>query len=575
MTALLVALALLAPARALPASPSGSTIAEASGWQRTGRYDEVLRLCRELPRAHPRLRCDSFGKSPEGRPLVAFSLGARGRPTLVVQGGIHAGEIDGKDAGFWVLRELLDGALANVALDRVRVVFVPVFNVDGHERFGAHNRPNQVGPAEQGWRTTAQNLNLNRDYVKAEAPEMRAMLALLGREDPIVYMDLHVTDGADFQHDVAVLVGPAAAVGDAPRELAAAVAALRTRVRDQLAAARHLPLVDFYPMFVKPDDPSGGFAANPPLPRFSDAYWSLRNRIGILVETHSWKDYATRVRATHDAVVAVLTELSAHGAEWQKAARAADALPLAGETLTLDWKTDFTQPRTIDFLGWRYTRSPSPVSGQPRVQYDPSTPQVWHVPYFGVLQPALTVTLPRAGWFVPRAFAELVAAKLLVHGIAFKDLSGARTLAVDSFRASDVKRQAETFEGRAMVSVRGAWSHESRAFAGGGLFVPILQARARLAAQLLEPEAPDSLTSWGFFDAVFEQKEYMEDYVLEDVAEKMLQDPAVRAAFAARVAADPELAKSPHKRLEFFYRRHPSWDDRMGVVPVYRLQDPP
>ncbi|MCU1280103.1 MAG: peptidase, partial [bacterium] len=385
MTALLLAIALLAPAKAL------TTTAEASGYKTTGRYDEVVRLCHDFARAHRNVTCETFGQTPERRPLLALSVGARGKPTLVVQGGIHAGEIDGKDAGFLVLRELVDGKLDGVALDKIRVVFVPVFNVDGHERFGAHNRPNQVGPEEMGWRTTAQNLNLNRDYVKAEAPEMRAMLTLLRREDPAVYMDLHVTDGAQFQHDVAVLVAPAEGIADAPRGLSDAATQLRASIKQQLTDGKHLPIVDFYPSFWKHEDPAGGFAVMTPTPRFSDAYAAARNRLGILVETHSWKDYATRVRATHDAVVAVLRELSAHGAEWQKAERDADAEPLAGKSIALAWKPDPSKPRTIDFLGYHYTRATSPISTVTRIQYDTSKPEVWHVPLYSALVPAVTV----------------------------------------------------------------------------------------------------------------------------------------------------------------------------------------
>src|SRR5262249_17912455 len=151
-------------------------------------------------------------------------------------------------------------------------------------------------------------------------------------------------------------------------------------------------------------------------PRFSDAYAGARNRLGILVETHSWKDYATRVRATRDAVVAVLRELSAHGSEWQRAGRDADAEPLAGTSIVLDWDADLTKPRTIDFLGYHYTRSTSPISTVTRIQYDTSKPEVWHIPFYSVLVPAVTVTLPHAGWFVPRAFADVVATKLAAHG---------------------------------------------------------------------------------------------------------------------------------------------------------------
>ncbi|HEX9101309.1 MAG TPA: peptidase M14, partial [Polyangia bacterium] len=369
-------------------------------------------------------------------------------------------------------------------------------------------------------------------------------------------------------------VSPPAAVTDAPVALSAAATSLRAALKRALESGKHLPIVDFYPAFLKHEDPAGGFALYVSTPRFGDAYAAARNRLGILVETHSWKDYATRVRATHDAIVAVLRELSAHGAEWQQAARDADAEPLAGRPLVLGWRPDLTRPRPIDFLGYHYTRATSPISTVTRIEYDPSRPEVWHVPFYGAILPSVTATLPRAGWFVPRAFADVVAAKLAAHGLAYRELDGARALAVDAFRASNVERHPGTFEGHATVQVRGDWTHETRSFPAGGLFVPVAQPHARLAAQLLEPEAPDSLTSWGFFDAVFEEKEYMEDYVLEAVAEKMLQDPATKAEWDARLK-EPAFAKSPHERLDFFYKKHPSWDAQLGLVPVYRLQQAP
>ena len=167
------------------------TIAEQSGFKKTGRYEEVERLCAGFAKEYPdAVRCEEFGLTPEGRPmlvLIASRSGAltpevarqRGMPVLLAQGAIHSGEIEGKDAGFLALRQLLDDKAAPGTLKSFVFVFVPVFNIDGHERFGRWNRPNQNGPEEMGWRTTAQNLNLNRDYTKLDAPEMRAMLRLL------------------------------------------------------------------------------------------------------------------------------------------------------------------------------------------------------------------------------------------------------------------------------------------------------------------------------------------------------------------------------------------------------------
>src|ERR1700694_2525612 len=236
-----------------------TTVAEKSGWTETGRYDEIIRLCGAFQRAYPRkVRCQQFGITPEGRPMLSLVASSDGvlrprdaakkrRPVVLMQGGIHACEIDGKDAGLWRLRGLVGVTIWPGTLSKVTLVFVPVFNIDGHERFGPHNRCNQVGPKEMGWRVTAQNLNLNRDYTKAEAPEMVAMLRLLNDWDPILYVDLHVTDGAKFEHDVAVLIEPMHA---GPEVLRNAASRAREILFPQLEAAGHLPLA-VYPAFVQ------------------------------------------------------------------------------------------------------------------------------------------------------------------------------------------------------------------------------------------------------------------------------------------------------------------------------------
>src|SRR5690606_26545114 len=275
------------------------------------------------------------------------------------------------DAGFLALREILEGKAAPGVLDKVVWLFVPVFNVDGHERFGAWNRPNQRGPEEMGWRTTAQGYNLNRDYLKADSPEMQAMLALVRQWDPLAMVDLHATDGAQFEHDVSVQVEPVHAGDEALRQ---AGRQWRDGVIADLARAGSLPL-DFYPSFIVEDDPASGFADDVSPPRFSHGYFLLRNRFGMLVETHSWRTYPERVRTTRNAVVSVLEQMARHGARWRALAEAADARAarLAGRSEALAWDTT-DQARTIDFRGYAYTRTPSEVSGALMTRYDETTP---------------------------------------------------------------------------------------------------------------------------------------------------------------------------------------------------------
>ncbi len=589
-TPLLAALlALSLPATAVTpqrADEALTTVSERSGFVRTGRYDEVIALCDRFAAAYPQsVRCETFGTTPEGRPmklLVASTSGAltpeaareRGLPVTLIQGGIHAGEIDGKDAGFLALREMLDGKLAKNTLAKQVFVFVPVFNVDGHERFKAWNRPNQRGPEEMGWRVTAQNLNLNRDYMKADSPEMRAMLGLIGRWDPIVYVDLHVTDGAKFEHDVSIQVEPVNS-GDEP--LRTAGRALRQGTIDRLARRGSLPL-PYYPSFVVDDDPSSGFVDGVSAPRFSHGYMQLRNRMGMLVETHSWRPYPYRVRVTHDAVLAVLEQVAAQGAGWAKLARQADerATRLAGVEVPLDYKaTDAT--RTVEFRGYAYTRTPSEISGALMTRYDETKPQVWKLPLRDVIVPRVSVPAPRAGYIVPPAWAERVAEKLDVHGVRYERMaSPLPALTAEAWRAEAIRFAADSVEGHQRLDAQGKWAPTTQAVAAGALFVPIAQPKARLAMGLLEPTAPDAIAGWGLFNAAFERKEYMEAYVAEEEAEKMLAaDPALRDEFAKRLRDDEAFAKSPQQRLEFFYRRHSAWDDRYGLYPVLRVDRDP
>ena len=561
--------------------PDLTTLAERTKYQQTGRYEEVQRLCPAFESAYSaQVRCREFGRSPEGRPMLALIASADGafeparnrelgRPVVLMQGGIHAGEIDGKDAGLRALREMLDGKLARGVLERVTFVFVPVFNVDGHERFGRWNRPNQVGPEEMGWRTTAQNLNLNRDYAKADAPEMQAMLRLLTAWDPILYADLHVTDGAEFEHDISFSVAPTLA-GDS--DLQVAGNQVRAELLRRATVAGSLP-VDFYPSFLREDDPTSGFAVSVSPARFSQEYWARRNRIGVLVETHSWKDYPTRVRITHQSIVAMLELAAEHGADWLRRARAADerSTQAGGTSVPLVFdNTDHV--RMIEFRGYEYTREPSAVSGALMTRYNSKRPQVWTIPLRDEVQPSVTVTAPRGGYIVPAAHAGWIGEKLALHGLHSQRIEQPVTGAnVQTFRATKATPSAMTFEGRTPLAVEGEWSNETRDIPAGSLFVPIAQPGSRLLMTLFEPQDPDSFLRWGFFDAAFELKEYMEAYVAEAVAKDMLQNnPAIRQEFMQRLATDAAFATSPEARLEFFYRRHPSWDERYNLYPLYR-----
>lgn len=563
-----------------------STHAERSQFRETGRYAEVIALCDAFARHYPEtVRCFDFGTTPEGRPMKALAISASGAldagsarqrqlPVLLVQGGIHAGEIDGKDAVFWLLRDLLQTREGLRLLQNQVLLFVPVFNADGHENFRAWQRPNQRGPEAMGFRTTARRYNLNRDYIKADSSEMQAMLALVNEWDPLVMMDLHATNGAQFEHDIAFIVHPVKS-GDAA--LQAAGRQLRDGLIEGLRKAGSKPL-DFYPSFIEHDNPASGFSDGVPTARFSHGYFPLRNRIGVLVETHSWRTYPERVLATRHSVAHLLRLAHAHGQQWLRTAHAADrrTSSLAGQEVPLQWRvSEHSQP--IDFLGYHYTRSVSEISGALMTRYDESRPEVWRVGLRREVTPALSVRAPAAGYLVPAAWAGDIARQLRHHGITFHTLdTPLKDAAVEQFTAHDIRFATSSLEGHQTLSVDGQWQAARQDFASGSLFVPIAQPKAVLLMHILEPQAPDSVLSWGQVNTAFESKEYMEAYVTEAEARKMLAaDPALRADFERRLREDSAFAASPRARLEFFYRRHPAWDEGYGRYPVVRTDQPP
>jgi hypothetical protein len=267
-------------------------------------------------------------------------------------------------------------------------------------------------------------------------------------------------------------------------------------------------------------------------------------------------------------------QIAAHGKDWMQVAQAADARSLAGQPVPLDYAPS-DKVRTIDFLGYKYTRTPSDISGALMTHYDETKPEVWHIPLRDDVQPAHVANAPRAGYLVPAAHAAWIGEKLKLHGIQFSTVDHAMAKRdVQVFRATKTQFGGGSVEGHQRLNLEGAWAPESRDVVAGALFVPIAQPKARLVMALLEPQAPDAFAAWGEFNNAFEQKEYMEAYVAEDVAREMLKDPKVRAEFDAKLK-DPEFAKNPDARLGFFARKHASWDERFNLYPVMRLDAAP
>jgi hypothetical protein len=546
------------------------TPSETTGLTATPNYEETLAFLRRMDKASALMRIEMFGTTPQGRPMAAVILTKDGaklqdaKPVFLVQAGIHSGEIDGKDAMLMLIRDMLFRGKDSL-LDKVNVVFIPALNADGHERSTPHGRPNQRGPKEMGWRNTAQNLNLNRDFMKAEAPEMQALLGLINKYDPDFYIDLHVTDGLDYQYDVTYwfdgwdgLYADSPAIGKWLNHV------YRPKADAALKANGHIP----GPMIFVRDEadlPQGvdfmAFTA-----RFSHAYGDLRRMPTVLVENHSLKPYRQRVLGTYVLLEETLKTV-AHEAKSLKAAIATDRAARP-KSLDANWKTKQAPVGNLDLLTVASEQTDSPASGGKVSRYLGRPGPTLSVPVYGS-EPGLQLDVARVYW-VPATKPEVIA-KLKLHGIKMETIAEAKAVDVEMIRL-DGFRNAGLSEGRMTYAPTGIKKERrTETYPPGSVRVSTDQPLGVLAAYLLEPESEDSFFAWGFFAEILSRVEYMEPYAIAPMAENMLEsDPVLKAEFEARVKGDEAFAASPLQRLQFFYERSPFYDQQYMLYPVGR-----
>ncbi|MBN9616493.1 MAG: M14 family metallopeptidase [Acidobacteriales bacterium] len=541
------------------------------------------------------VKIEGFGKTGEGRELDIVIVSRNGvfdpaaihaakRPIVLVQNSIHAGEMDGKDACLALLRDMVISKTKASLLDRAVFVFIPIYNADGHERRSPYSRINQNGPAEMGWRGNGTNLNLNRDYLKADAPETRAFMAMFHHWLPDFFVDDHVTDGADYQYDVTFTIddGPnlQAATAKWVDETAAPALEKYVDAHGHLAFPNYITLVN-------DNDPAQGLSFVDDPPRFSTGYMVLEGRPGMLVELHMLKDYKTRVTGNYQ-ILAGLMELMnrdadkviALNAAADKEAERLGAHPLSNIKfpLALGWGGQTTP---VLFRGYKYTRALSEVSGGMWVKY---SHEPWNVSL--PMQTGFKVTAeaaPPAAYIIPAQWTDVIGV-LAAHQVEMKRTVKAWTGNVETYQCAGMEWQEPPFEGR-HPTFNGEATHDpgkfgscvlvrqKMSFPAGSAVVRLNQRLSKVVMEWLEPAAPDSALQWGFFDSIFEQKEYGEAYVLESLAREMMaKDPKLKEEFEKKVAADPAFAGNANARLEFFYERSPWFAaNHVGLYPVGRL----
>lgn len=487
------------------------------------------------------------------------------KPTILIQAGIHAGEIDGKDATFMLLRDIATGKRRDI-LKNVNILFIPILNVDGHERSSAFNRINQRGPAIMGFRTNANNLNLNRDFTKLDTPEVQSVLKVINAYDPNLYVDIHVTDGADYQYDVTYGYNPVFA-SESPAISDTLNRYFKPMIDKTLTEQGHIPGPLVFVM--DKQEFKSGLAGWVATPRYSNGWGDLKSLPTILVENHSLKPYKQRVLGTYVFLDGAINALASYSD------KLVDAVKKEQNFLPkhLVVKRDYSKtPEYIEFKGIAYTKSLNALSGVDEVSYIGEKLNYSQLPVYWQRETAHMVEVPKA-FYIPPVYTNIID-KLILHGVTVNKLVGKNTQPLKMAKVSSYEFDKVPFEGRLRVSAHFNYVPATNVNLEGWFEVNTQQKTGELAVHLLHPEAPDSFFSWGEFNTIFQRTEYMENYALLPYAKNMLEaNPKLAAEFNQKIKQDTHFANDPQSRLNWLYEKTPFYDSAYLSYPILMTFD--
>ncbi len=487
---------------------------ERTQYAETSRYDEVMEFLREVDAASPVIHLTTFGYSFEGRPLPLAVVGtikdatpqavrAAGKTRVYIQGNIHAGEVEGKEACLELLRELARGRHSDW-LDSMILLVGPIYNPDGNERVNLTNRGSQHGPiGGMGQRTTAQNYDLNRDHMKLDAPESRSLARMLQQYDPHVAVDLHTTNGTihGYHLTYAPPLHPATDPG--------IVELLRSGLLPTVTRAiREKDGWDYY-FYGNVPGGRGGVSAErawyttEPTPRYSANYIGLRNRLGILSETFSYLTFEDRIRAARRFVEEICNYVHGNGETIRRITAEADRRSVAGREIPLLAKP-IRSAAPVEILMGEVTTERNPFTGaMMRRRLEVQKPEMMHE--YTSFEPAESTQAPLA-YLVP-AELRLVLDRLEAHGVTSRMLMQATTLEVEKFRIATSTAAEREYQGHRIRTLTGSWEAAAeQQVPEGTLVVPVDQPLGRLIVLLLEPRADDGLAAWSLMDEILEKE---------------------------------------------------------------------
>ncbi|MCL6268014.1 M14 family metallopeptidase [Flagellimonas myxillae] len=554
--------------------PTYETFYEKSKGTETATYQETIEFYIGLAKDFPEINVQTIGETDSGYPLHLVTFNPDGdfnfehvraeKATVLINNGIHPGESDGIDATMMLFRDLAIGKMESPK--NVVLATIPIYNIGGALQRNSTTRVNQNGPVHYGFRGNARNYDLNRDFVKMDTKNAKTFAQIFHLVKPDVFVDNHVSNGADYQYILTHLFTQHNKLGGKLGKYLEEV--LRPQLEESLAD-KDWDITPYVNVFNRP--PELGFSQFMDHPRYSTGYTTLWNTLGMMVETHMLKPYEQRVEGTYELMESMISIVEKEYKTIKKLREETAHENLELEKYHFNWQVDRDKGSALQFKGYEAAQPQSEITGHPRLQYQRDKPFTKETTYHNHFFPVDTITVP-AAYIIPKSWIGILE-RLEANGIDYFELGENISEQLETYTISSYETRQSPYEGHyphynTIVEQR----LEQVQLMSGDLVVPTNQEGVRYLLETLEPQADDSFFNWNFFDTVLQQKEGFSPYVFEDLALEILQkDSVLRTNFLAKKELDEEFAQNWYAQLDWVFQRSKYREKPFLRYPIYRI----
>ena len=551
-----------------------STPYEHSNKIETATYDEVIDFYKKLAKEYSSINIQTIGSTDSDRPLHIVTFNPQGdfnfqkigadNTIMLINNGIHPGESDGIDATMLLFRDLASKKIKTP--EETIVVTIPVYNIGGSLNRNKTSRANQNGPKEYGFRGNAKNYDLNRDFIKADTKNAETFAQIYHLINPDVFIDNHVSNGADYQYTLTHLFTQHDKLGGKLGDYIHNE--LMPQLQDSLLKI-DWDITPYVNVFNKP--PETGFQQFIDHPRYSTGYTTLWNTLGMMVETHMLKPYEKRVEGTYELMRKMIAITEKDGTKI-RAMRDASLLNRGDESYyPIAWQVDTTKVSKFIFKGFKVDTILSEVTGLPRLKYNRDLPFEKEITYQDYYIPADSVKIPKA-YVVGKQWKNVID-RLNMNNIIYSTLKSDSLINVESYKIAEYQTVASPYEGHYLhYNTKITTENKTVNFHAGDIIVPTDQPGFRYIMETLEPTAVDSFFNWNFFDTILQQKEGFSPYVFEDTALRMLEnDSVLKSEFETKKKLDSEFNGNWYLQLDWLFKQSDSYEKAHLQYPIYRI----